>query len=337
MFGQFEDDDMEYIQSIKQRLFYDSMGKEVGDYFILNLARGLSGECMKRILFAIGDTNCGKGIITTATSKSIGDYFGAFNAESLAHRETSQEEAQIMRWVMLNRYKRIIISNEMKSGMTLNGNFIKKICSGGDTLIGRTHCKEETEFCTHFLPIILDNDMNKIMPYDNAVDDRVRCLIFPKRFIDKEPENIFELRMDVNLKKELELPRFQRCFVGMLLQSHLEYVLNNKVETEPDTVRNSKKELVEITTDINFITGFLRDYEITGKADDFISNADVDRWIKENGVGISLTKFSRDIKKHCFLHNIKGVENVIKKRMGKTVRGYVGICTNSEDCEEEAY
>ena len=209
-FQAFLDEDLQYMESIKQRLFYNSLGKDVGDYFILNLARGLSGECMKRILFAIGDTNCGKGVITSATSLSIGDYFGSFNAESIAHRETSQDEAQIMRWVMLLRYKRIIISNEMKSGITLNGNFIKKIASGGDPLIGRTHCKEETEFNTHFLPIVLDNDMSKITPYDDAVDTRVRCLSFNKSFVDREPENELELKMDLNIKEELKGLRFQR-------------------------------------------------------------------------------------------------------------------------------
>lgn len=333
-FTPFDDDDMEYIQSIKQRLFYDSMGKEVGDYFILNLARGLSGECMKRILFAIGDTNCGKGVITTATSLSIGDYFGSFNAESLAHRESSQDEAQIMRWVLLLRYKRIIISNEMKSGITLNGNFIKKICSGGDTLIGRTHCKEETEFNTHFLPIILDNDMNKITPYDNATNDRVRCLIFPKQFVDTEPQNQFELKMDLNIKEELKTLRFQKCFVGMLIYAHLKYCDNDKKEQEPDDVRNSKKDLVESTTDINWITGFLRDYEITNNVDDYIVSSSIELWIKDKQLNISMVKFSRDIKKYNTIKKLDNVNNIYKKIGKKTIRCWVGIKQIDDEVEE---
>jgi hypothetical protein len=333
-FTPFDDDDMEYIESIKQRLFYDSMGKEVGDYFILNLARGLSGECMKRILFAIGDTNCGKGVITTGVSLSLGDYFGPFNAESLAHRESSQDEAQIMRWVLLLRYKRIIISNEMKSGITLNGNFIKKICSGGDTLIGRTHCKEETEFNTHFLPIILDNDMNKITPYDNAINDRVRCLIFPKQFVDTEPQNQFELKMDLNIKEELKTLRFQKCFVGMLLYAHLNYCNNNKQEQEPDAVRNSKKDLVETTTDINWISGFLRDYEITNNVDDYIVSSSIELWIKDKQLNISMVKFSRDIKKYNTIKKLDNVNNIYKKIGKKTIRCWVGIKQIDDEVEE---
>ena len=125
-FEAFDEEDMKYMDSISQRLFYDTLGKEVGDYLIPNLARGLSGECMKRLIFAIGDTNCGKGISTNAISYLIGDYFGSFNAKNLSYRESSQDEAQIMRWALLLRYKRIIVSNEMKADIVLNGNLFKK-------------------------------------------------------------------------------------------------------------------------------------------------------------------------------------------------------------------
>jgi len=47
IYHDFEPFDVEYMESIKQRLFYDALGKEVGDYHILNLARGLAGDMMK--------------------------------------------------------------------------------------------------------------------------------------------------------------------------------------------------------------------------------------------------------------------------------------------------
>ena len=139
---------------------------------------------------------------------SCGDYVGSFNAENMAYKETSQDEAQIMRWCLLLRYKRIIFSNEMKSNIELNGNFIKKISSGGDPLIGRTHGGEETEFNTHFLPVCLANDMNRIKPYDDAVHGRVKCINYKKQFV-MEPTNEFELKMNLNLKDELKTLRFQ--------------------------------------------------------------------------------------------------------------------------------
>ena len=334
-FTEFDEDDLEYMQSIIQRIFYDTLGKEAGDFFILSLARGLSGECMKRILFAIGDTNCGKGVITTATALSIGDLFGSFNAESLAHRESSQDEAQIMRWVLLLRFKRIIISNEMKSGMTLNGNFIKKIASGGDLLIGRTHCKEETEFITHFLAIVLDNDMNPITPYDDAVDNRVKCLTFTKSFVDREPQNELELRMDLNIKEELKTLRFQKCFVGILIKAHMEFMGNNKVQFEPDCVKNSKKNLIESTTDKNPLNILLRDYEITNILTDFVKSKDLQDWINEKKLGISITKLGRELNKYATINKLENLHNLDKKIAGKTNKVWIGIKEREEDCDEE--
>lgn len=334
-FTAFSDEDLEYMESIKQRLFYDSLGKDVGDYFILNLARGLSGECMKRMLFAIGDTNCGKGVITSATSLSIGDYFGSFNAESIAHRETSQDEAQIMRWVMLLRYKRIIISNEMKSGITLNGNFIKKIASGGDALVGRTHCKEETEFNTHFLPIVLDNDMSKITPYDDAVDTRVRCLTFNKSFVDREPENELELKMDLNIKEELKQLRFQRCFVGILLNAHLNYIDNGKKENEPEGVKNSKKNLIESTTDKNPLNILLRDYEITDNDKDYVKSSELQEWLDSKKLGISITRLGRELNKYAIINKLENLKSKDKKIGGKTNKIWIGIKEKEVEDEEE--
>jgi len=209
----------EYIDSIKQRIFYDALGKEVGDYLILNLARGLAGDMMKRILFGLGVTNSGKSILTTAVTLSCGDYVGSFNAKNLAYRYTSNDEAQIMRWAMLLRFKRIVFSNEMKSTVELNGLMIKKISSGGDTLIGRNHCKAEEEFVAHFLPFCLANDLPNIKPYDDAVDTRVKVVSYTKSYVP-EPANEMELQADPEIATEIKTKKFQKAFIGMLIHQY---------------------------------------------------------------------------------------------------------------------
>ena len=39
-FEMLDDDEVSYMDTIKTRIFYDPLGKELGDYMILNLARG---------------------------------------------------------------------------------------------------------------------------------------------------------------------------------------------------------------------------------------------------------------------------------------------------------
>ncbi len=57
-------------------------------------------------------------------------------------------------------------------------NMIWKIASGGDILIARGHCQNETEFTTHFVPVVLTNDIPNIKPYDDAIDSRVHLISY---------------------------------------------------------------------------------------------------------------------------------------------------------------
>ena len=114
-----------------------------------------------------------------------------------------------MRWCLLLRYKRLIFSNELKNNIPLNGNAIKKISSGGDTLIGRGHNANEEEFVTDFLAICMANDLTKITPYDDAVDERLKVIIYKRLFVEN-PSNEFEIKMDKNINNEIIQLNFKR-------------------------------------------------------------------------------------------------------------------------------
>ena len=320
-FEAFSSEDMEYMEDVKQRLFYNSLGKEVGDYMLLTLARGLAGDMMKRILFGLGPTNSGKGVLTTALMLSCGDYIGSFNAENLAYRQSSNDEAQIMRWSMLLRNKRIIISNELKSTVELNGNMIKKQASGGDPLIGRNHGGKETEFITHYLPVVLANDLPNIKPYDDAVGDRVRVIGYTKNYVDN-PTNDFELKKDDNIKNELKELRFQRVFVGLLIRAYLDFKQNGEPD-EPAEVMKAKTDWV--AQDKSVIDTFIKDFEITDNANDWVRSSDIDAWIAEKKLGITMKKFGGELTRYCKINGIQNVESKPKKIGKKTPNCWFGI------------
>jgi hypothetical protein len=320
-FEQFNDEDLAYMQSIRERLFYNVLGEKVGDYLIRTLARGLAGDMQKRMLCGLGETNSGKSILTRAVMLSCGDYADSFNAENLAYRSTSQDEAQQMRWAMKLWWKRIIFSNEIKSTVEINGNMIKKIASGGDSLVGRMHCGVETSFITHFLPVVLANDLPKIKPYDSAVDSRLRVVGYKKTFVDN-PSNEFELKKDDKLDAELKTLRFQRCFVGILIWEYYQFMLNGEVE-DPAEVIAAKKDWVG--DDSNYLQQFRNEFDITNNKDDFISSARIEEWIKSNNLGITMKKFGLDITKECKLKSYDEVKTSIKSIGGKKVRGWFGL------------
>jgi phage/plasmid-associated DNA primase len=158
---------------------------------------------------------------------------------------------------------------------------IKKIASGGDSLIGRNHGGKETEFITHVLPVILANDLPKIKTYDDAVESRLRVIGYTKNYVD-EPSNEFELKKDDNIKNELNELRFQRMFVGILIQSYFDFMQNGEPE-EPVDVLKAKDDWV--AQDKSFIDTFLKDYEITDNEYDWVRSSDIEEWFTQKKLG----------------------------------------------------
>ena len=248
---------MQYMEDVKRRLFHEPLGKDVGDYFLLTIAQAMAGKRLKRIEFGLGGTNRGKSTVTTACLSSFGDYAGSFNAENLAYRNSNQDEAQIMRWALLLQHKRIIFSNEMKSTVELNGNMIKKISLGGDRIIGRKHCQEETSFVCNFLAVCMSNDLNNIKPYDEAVSKRVRIIPYEKEFVD-EPMNEMELKKDPNLENEMKSDLFKQVFVLMVIKRYEQFIkmkMGSKLNLKKLLMQNEtglETRVESINTLINF-------------------------------------------------------------------------------------
>lgn len=326
------EEDIKYMNDIENRLFHQSLGRDVGNYFILNLARGLAGDMMKRMLFGLGVSNSGKGVLTNACMLSLGDYCGSFDAGNLAHKNSMQDGGQIMRWAMLLSYKRIIFSNEMKSTCDLDGNYIKKISSGGDPLIGRTHGQCETEFITHFLPVVLANDLPKIKPYDDAVDTRVRVINFSKSYVDN-PQNEFELKKDDRVNEELTTDRFQRNFINILIRKYMQYMASGKVEVEPANVKEAKKDWVEESS--SCVDVFVKDFEITNDATHFIRSSEIETWITSTKLGITMKKFSLEMKRYAEINKLVNLKSFDKKISGKTCKCWSGIRIPLDEVEEE--
>lgn len=318
-FSQFYDEDIIYMKDIQQRFFTDPLGKEMGEYLMTNLARGLAGDVMKRILFGLGGTDCGKSVLTKALVASCGEYVGSFNAENLSQRTTGSDEAQQMRWAYLLRFKRIILSNEIKTGSCLDGNIIKKNSSGGDKLIGRLHGGLEQSFTPHYLAVCFANDLPKIKPYDDALDERLKVIGYNRRFVD-EPTNEFEKKKDFGIEKEIETERFQRCFIGLLINSYMD---KSKFTYEPADVIISKSNWVQV--DKNVVDTFKNDYEITNDPNHFVKSADIEQWIKSKDLGITMMKFSNELKKYAILNKHDCLINKNKKVNGKTHMYWFGV------------
>lgn len=318
------EEEEEMMTTYKEKLFYTPFGKTLGDYYILQLARGLAGDSMKKCLFGIGSGNTGKSLMTSIIKSVCGGYYGAFNANNIAYNKSSNDEAQKLRWVMLLQTKRIIISNEIQSNIEIDGNIIKKISNGGlDDIVARGHGGNETAFNISFLPIVFANDLNQIKPKDDAVVNRVRGINYTKVCVDKEEKdcNEFEMPIDVTLKNTIETLEFKKAFMAILIESYMTFKQNNYTEIEPIEIQISTKDAIGDTNTI--IDDIKNEFEITDNDKDYVLSSTIESWLKPKH--ISMTKFGNEMNKYAKLNNLNNVKSHPKKINGKVKQVWFGL------------
>ena len=328
----FDDSDMVYMESIKEKLFTKPLGEDVGNYWILNIARGLAGDVMKKIMFGLGSGDTGKGVFTKACMSSMGQYCSPFLAESLAYNNNNVDESAKLRWVFLLQHKRVVISNEITSNKPLNSNLIRKICSGGDKLQGRVHGGLETDFTPQFLAIVMANDLPPIKPYDKPTQNRVNVIGYKLPYVD-EPTNEFELKKDYDIEKEIETLQFRRCFIGMLIRQYLEFQDGGRIEIVPDGVLKAKDDWFGSDEENSIMVKFQQKYEITNNIDDFVKSSEIENWTV-NEKESSYKKFCQELKKYCVVNGFNNVDTRDKKINKKVSKHWFGLKLIDDECDE---
>jgi hypothetical protein len=154
----------------------------------------------------------------------------------------------------------------------------------------------------------------------------LRIISFNKQYVEN-PETEFELKKDENIKNEIKTIEFQKAFVGLLIYNYWHYYQQKANGNEPHVpveVINAKKEWISEYQN-NVITMFLNDYVITNNEKDYIKSNELKVWLDEKKVGISMEKFSKDLKKYLVLNHFDNVINKNKKIEGKTYTCWFGI------------
>jgi hypothetical protein len=84
------------------------------------------------------------------------------------------------------------------------------------------------------------------------------------------------------------------------------------VDIDLPAVLAAKENWIGVAEDISFLGKFLFDFEITDNEGDFIKSFDLKEWIIQQELGITLQKFTNELKKHCVLKNFTNVKSKLK-------------------------
>lgn len=263
-------------------------------------ARALAGDLTaKKFYLCPGRTNAGKSKLVDMFMICFGGFVQQFNAENLAHydKNSSQDPAQKNRWALIIRFARIIFSSEVNMKVTLNGNDIKKVSSGGDPLVGRTHHKEEVQFIPHFTPFCMLNDIPEITPYDDAVRERLIYYEFPKQFVKEVQDSSFQVKLDPELNKKIKSEKFIDGFIHLMLDAY-QYFLKYG---QPSFDTAAKENWADGDNKDEQIMNLINNrYTITGDDTDAIKISEFNNFKKSNKAifeGISLNRVTEILSK----------------------------------------
>lgn len=153
----------------------------------IRLARSLAGHIEDKLWYGLGGArNSGKSKLIKILQNAFGKYVAMFNANNLITSKFSSfaEPAKALAWIIPIFNARLICASEIEetdNKTVLNGNLIKRIVSGGDTIIARCNYMNEIEIVPAFTPWFMYNQWYDVNPID-ATENLIQFTC-PSKFV----------------------------------------------------------------------------------------------------------------------------------------------------------
>lgn len=214
------------IKKVNKLLFEDPFKEseqDVGIYQKQLIARGIAGEYEDKVMiWAIGETNSGKGVQSIALTKCFNSFVSTYNPNALLYNKNSgADEAKKLSWIYPIHNTRIAIGNEVRPTGLIDVSIIKTLVSGGDIIPIRKNFKDEEYKKNRSTLIYFCNDMAKFNAIDTATINRVKIYEYKLSFIDK-PENELEQweRQAIPIKGLFDNEEYQNAYFWCIMDAY---------------------------------------------------------------------------------------------------------------------
>jgi len=308
------------IEKVNTLLFRDPFleeQEEQATFFKRGIARALYGDYRnhKNCYITVGKPNCGRGLLTRGLSAAFGDYVGTFNANNLLFNPRSgADESKKMAWLVHVCNARIVIANEISisPGKFVDGNLLKSLVGGGDTIKARLNFKEDVSHVIRSILFVLGNDIPPIKPAEEAVLNRVFISELEKCYVEEPEEgNRFQMKQDSSLKNLFNDDTYCDALFHLIVDFYHEWVGAGSPTAKPLCSKEAASQWVEGGVSISSLLSDA--YEITTNEEDIVPVRDIIKYLQGAGCLESETKIGRT------LNDLK-IGKADIKVSGKTIR-----------------
>jgi hypothetical protein len=255
-------------------------------------SRAMAGHVEDKVwgLF-IGSRNCGKGVLENFFKQTFQRYITTVNAEVFLCERVSDgaDSAKKLSWMLDLEFSRLTFTQECKFDNTnknvkIDGNKIKKLASGGDTINARKNFKDEREFKTQTTLTFNANDFPPISPQDTMET----CTSFSSTkqfktidFINQRKEE-GALDLELNMYDIADAEIKSKCSNILWTNSLIHLMMDNYV-SKPVIFINK---FLDDNNDTNLITKILSSFEVTKNKEDKITNEELKEWCANNDISL---------------------------------------------------
>jgi hypothetical protein len=298
-------------------------------------ARAMAGDIEdKRWIVAMGQRNCSKGLFCKLLISAFGDFVQGTNAENLLVKDGSgQDAAKAQSWMQPLEFKRLVFTNEMKSGkQKMDGDMIKKISSGGDKVEVRQNYTNEIQIQMQAALAVFINDICEVTP-----PDAYQTMIGIKFSIEYHDQSEFDELQEQGVEppawwriKDSSIDEFIRkagvidAFTALIFEAYTPEKMAPPQRVKDDT--NSIKGEASLSVEERFAK-----IVVKGKKTDVLFTKEIIMTLEECGLG----KFS-SAKIETWVDNVYNMKRCQPSRenaQGKNVQmgfGFKGLRINDQ-------
>ena len=353
----------EIVDDLKQRIFESAYTDGSGDttrmdYFmeILSIAL-MEGGVDKKMMTMLGETDCGKGVLTQLLSLAFGEYVSFFDTNILLKGTNANIEAASQWRFLIPCYDtRLMIGNEIavKCEEDLNGfgkrekrevpfniDMIKTLVGGGDAVKARGLFKDEVKIVNKAFVMILANDMPKTSSDPAYIKRQLIMNAYRSSTSDEVFDKSMFFKADTSIKDWIKCVDVRDAMITLMCRTYGRYKLGRT--PVPDWIKMTVSEYVESSSNSSWVHDnyevykgdVLKDFDgVEGENGIYRFNWDkVGEWAcpidvmfkvyKDTGGRDSSTKFGRMLTANKVLL-------AMKKRGGRAVRYRVGVRVSTD-------